>query len=134
MVRSRARAAGMSASAFVLERALAPAVAESERDNLPLAVRRRAVVDQRRLHDRVARLVLVCEDLLRPLPGTEAARDFPHGRRRTKRRLLMARLCCCTTRMPGLCHCSTIRFAYRPRPKDRVRVIFSYSCWRSMTA
>ncbi|MCY4502384.1 MAG: hypothetical protein OXE57_12575 [Alphaproteobacteria bacterium] len=47
MVRSRARSAGMSASAFVLERALAPAVAEPERDDLPLAVRRRAVVDQR---------------------------------------------------------------------------------------
>ena len=49
MVRSRARAAGMSASAFVLERALAPAVAEPEREDLPLAVRRRAVVDQRLL-------------------------------------------------------------------------------------
>ena len=45
MVRSRARAAGMSASAFVFERALAPAVAEPEREDLPLAVRRRAAVD-----------------------------------------------------------------------------------------
>ena len=26
--------------------------------------------EQRRLHDRAARLLLVCEDLLRPLPGT----------------------------------------------------------------
>ena len=49
MVRSRARAAGISASAFVLERALAPAVAEPEREDLPLAVRRRAVVDLRLL-------------------------------------------------------------------------------------
>ena len=28
--------------------------------------------EQRRLHDRAARLLLVCEDLLRPLPGTGA--------------------------------------------------------------
>lgn len=49
MVRSRARAAGISASAFVLERALAPAVAEPEREDLPLAMRRRAAVDLRLL-------------------------------------------------------------------------------------
>ena len=49
MVRSRARSAGMSASAFVIERALAPAAVEPEKEDLPLAVRRRAVVDQRLL-------------------------------------------------------------------------------------
>ena len=49
LVRSRARTAGMSASAFVLERVLAPPAAPAEDDDLPLAMRRRAVVDQRLL-------------------------------------------------------------------------------------
>ena len=49
MVRSRARSADMSASAFVLERVLEPSAAPAEADDLPLAMRRRAVVDQRLL-------------------------------------------------------------------------------------
>jgi len=60
-IQALAAEAGMKTSPFILSRVLGGGT-------------RMALTadEQRRLHDRVARLVLVCEDLLRPLPGTEA--------------------------------------------------------------
>ena len=49
LIRGRARAAGMSVSQFAVERALEPARSAEEGDDLPVAVRRRALVDVRAL-------------------------------------------------------------------------------------
>ena len=49
LMRSRARAAGLSISQFVIERALEPARPPAEPDRLPLAVQRSAAVDLRTL-------------------------------------------------------------------------------------
>lgn len=60
-IQALAAEAGMKTSPFIVGRVLG--------GGIRLAL---TADEQRRLHDRVARLVLVCEDLLRPLPGTEA--------------------------------------------------------------
>ena len=59
-IQALAAESGMKTSPFILSRVLGSGI-------------RMALTadEQRRLHDRVARLVLVCEDLLRPLPGCE---------------------------------------------------------------
>ncbi len=59
-IQALAQEAGMGTSAYVLDRVLGD-------------VRRVALAPeaQRAQHERVSRLVLLCEDLLRPLPGTE---------------------------------------------------------------
>ena len=59
-IQALAAEAGMKTSPFIVSRVLGGGT-------------RMALTadEQRRLHDRVARLVLVCEDLLRPLPGCE---------------------------------------------------------------
>ena len=49
LIRSRARAAGVSTSQFVVERALEPAHPPAEEDRLPVALERRAAVDLRTL-------------------------------------------------------------------------------------
>ena len=49
LIASRARAAGMSISQFVIERALEPVRPPVERDHLPVAVQRSAAVDLRML-------------------------------------------------------------------------------------
>ena len=49
LIGARARAAGMSVSRFVVERALEPARLPVERDTVPAAVQRRAAVDLRTL-------------------------------------------------------------------------------------
>ena len=55
-----AQAAGMKTSPFILSRVLGGA------NRMALTAE-----EQRNLHDRVNRLVLVCEDLLHPLPGCD---------------------------------------------------------------
>ena len=49
LIASRARAAGMSISQFIIERVLEPARPPVEADPLPVAVQRRAAVDLRTL-------------------------------------------------------------------------------------
>ena len=60
-IQALAEEAGMKTSPFILSRVL------GEGNRMALTAE-----EQRRLHDRAARLLLVCEDLLRPLPGTGA--------------------------------------------------------------
>jgi len=60
-IQALAEEAGMKTSPFILSRVL------GEGNRMALTAE-----EQRRLHDRTARLLLVCEDLLRPLPGTGA--------------------------------------------------------------
>ncbi|MCY3753040.1 MAG: hypothetical protein OXG99_03000 [Alphaproteobacteria bacterium] len=59
-IQALAAESGMKTSPFILSRVLGGGT-------------RMALTadEQRRQHDRVARLVLVCEDLLRPLPGCD---------------------------------------------------------------
>ena len=59
MIQDEARAAGKSTSRYILS------VLESE-NRMELSAEQ-----QRNLRDRMNRLVLLCEDLLGPLPGTE---------------------------------------------------------------
>ncbi len=59
-IQALAAEAGMKTSPFIVSRVLGG----GNRMALTAA-------EQRRLHDRVTRLVLICEDLLRSLPGTE---------------------------------------------------------------
>ena len=57
-IQELARAAGMKTSPYILARVLG--------GEHPMAL---SGEHQRNLHERVSRLVLLCEDLLRPLPG-----------------------------------------------------------------
>ena len=59
-IQDLAQVAGMKTSPFILSRVLGGA------NRMALSAE-----EQRNLHDRVNRLVLVCEDLLRPLPGSD---------------------------------------------------------------
>ena len=59
-IQDLAQAAGMKTSPFILSRVLGGA------NRMVLTAE-----EQRNLHDRVNRLVLVCEDLLHPLPGCD---------------------------------------------------------------
>ena len=61
-IQALARAAGMHTSAYVLDRILG----DARRVALPPEA-------QRAQYERVGRLVLLCEDLLRPLPGCEVS-------------------------------------------------------------
>ena len=59
-IQALAAEAGMKTSPFIVSRVLGSG------DRMALTAE-----EQRNLHDRVNRLVLICEDLLRPLPGCE---------------------------------------------------------------